>query len=122
MDGTQKESLQVHTKFHADNLKVTDQLGRPAIGAIIFNRLWGVCSDFQMNVGMVQWQFPVNMVINLMVPMKWEFLDQLATISFTGRIPVHGLEALKMTDSGDASYALSIYTNSAICDHKTIMK
>jgi hypothetical protein len=39
-----------------------------------------------MNVGMVQWQFPVNMLINLMVPMKCEFLDQLATISFTGRI------------------------------------
>jgi hypothetical protein len=27
MDGTQMESLQVHTKFHANNLKLTDHLG-----------------------------------------------------------------------------------------------
>jgi hypothetical protein len=47
MDGTKMESLQVHTKFHADNLNVTDHLGRPGIGAIIFNRLWGCAVVFR---------------------------------------------------------------------------
>jgi len=46
-----------------------------------------------MTVGMVQWQVPVNMVINLMAPLKQEFLYQLETVSIIGRTLVRGLEA-----------------------------